>query len=349
MAEDKSKKTEKATKRKLEESRDKGQVPQSKEIVTAASMLIAALYFYVHWDNILGYLIDIIQSPSQFYTMDFEKAVPLALIHMFSIVLKFIILPLLVIITIAIILSSVSQFGVIFAFFAIKPEIQRINPVSNAGQIFSLKSVGETLLACAKIIFIGIITSFLIIETIKSLPAKTEYCDLECYLSLLEIMITRMFLALLPLLIFLSIFDFLLQKHYFLEGQKMTKEEAKRDYKNSEGDPMLKGARRSMFLEVVNDDFDERMRQTRMIVTDYANVAIAICYEPDMELPIILSKGNGAMLKRMIDVAETDHIPIIHDNELTQIFDEEGFIDGSIPGHAVTKTANYLNQLNPEI
>ncbi|MFK8067906.1 MAG: EscU/YscU/HrcU family type III secretion system export apparatus switch protein [Gammaproteobacteria bacterium] len=348
MAQDKNKKTEKATKRSLKESREKGQVPKSKEIVTAAAILAATLYFYVNWDNILVHLVDIVQSPTQFYSMDFDKAAPAALLYMFTIAMKFIILPLLAVIFFAVIISSIAQFGVIFSFFSITPNLDHINPANAAAQIFSMKSVAETILAFAKITFITVIVTLIIIQTIKSLPAKTEYCDVECYLGLLEIMVARLVMALLPVLIFLAVFDFLLQKHYFLENQKMTKEEAKRHHKDSEGDPLLKGARRSMFFEVVNDDFIERMGQSRMIVTDYTNLAVALSYEPEMELPIILSKGKGAMMKRMIDVAESDNIPVIHDSELALIFDDEGFIDETIPSHAVTKTANLLKQFTPQ-
>jgi flagellar biosynthesis protein FlhB len=147
---------------------------------------------------------------------------------------------------------------------------------------------------------------------------------------------------LIPLFIVLAALDYMLQKHEFTKKQMMTKDEAKRDHKDSQGDPVVKSAQRSFQYEMMFDDFEDRVKNSRIIITDY-NKGVSLSYNPALdELPVLFCKCSGGMLSKLLSVGRQENIKIVEETTLTHALFEDGKIDTYIPSHTVKRVAQLM-------
>ena len=341
MSEDKDKKTEKPSFRKLQEARKKGQVAKSKEVVSALVLLIATVYFYLFWDDIIQELQGIIVAPALFFDADFNTAKQQAAIHIASIGLKSIVLPFVAVLFFITILSNVIQFGILFAIDPLIPKLDRISPISGFGRIFSTKTLVDTSLSLLKIILISAVIWYVVYVALSTFPNHPEQCDLDCYLIVFQTLVLKMVALLIPLFLLLAIIDYMLQNHEFTKQQRMTKDEAKRDFKNSEGDPFIKSTRKSLHLEMLYDDLEDRIKYSRIVITDY-NKAVALSYQDGMVLPVLVCKAASGSVSKFLSIARQEDIQIVEDTTLTHVLFEDGEIDAYIPSETIEKVAEVM-------
>lgn len=341
MSEDKEKKTEKPSQKKLKDARKKGQVPKSKEVVSALVLLVATVYFYLFWDSIIQQLQSLIVAPSLFYETDFSVAKQQLISYMLSIALKTIVLPFVAILMVITILSNIFQFGFLFAIDPIMPKLEKISIISGFGRIFSSKTVVETSISLLKIILISLVIWYVIYVALSTFPNHPEQCDLGCYQMIFQSLTLKLVSLLIPLFILMAIIDYMVQNHEFIKQQKMTKEEAKADFKNTEGDPFVKSSRKSFHFEMMYDDLEDRIKYSKIIITDY-NKAVALSYEEGMKLPMLLCKASSGMVSKMLSVGRQADIKIVEETTLTHILFEDGEIDEYIPQETIEKVAELL-------
>lgn len=345
MSEDKDKKTEEPTQRRLDDAKEKGQVPKSKEVVSTASLLFASVYFYFSWDNHLVIIQELIVLPAKYFTLDFDVALRLVLVTVFMTAFKLLMIPIIVVTFLVAVMFNVFQFGFILAFDPISPKMSKISPASGFSKIFSMKSLVDNFMALLKIILICLVVAYVVYSSIHEFPHNAIECDLHCFRLFFQSTILKLMSLLIPLFFMLSLIDYILQKHEFMKNQRMTKEETKSEYKQTQGDPFVKSVRKSTHIQAMNDDFLDRMKQTRMVITDY-NHAITIAYDSDKMLyPVVLTIGNGIMLTKVLSVARSEQIPIISDATLTSMLVNEGEIDRYIPQSCIEKIAALLRGL----
>lgn len=341
MSEDKDKKTEEPSHRKLEEARKKGQVPKSKEVVSAIVLLIATVYFYLFWDNLIQHLQDIILAPAKFYHLDFDTAKSLILRYIMTIGLLYIVLPFVATLFLITLLANIAQFGFLFVTDPIMPKLEKISIISGFGRIFSSKTLVDTSLSLLKIILISTVIWYVMNVALSVFPNYPGQCDLTCYRLIGQSLTLKLIALLIPLFMVLAIIDYMVQKHEFTKQQRMTKDEAKRDYKNTEGDPFVKSVRKSLHFEMLYDDFEDRVKYSRIIITDY-NKGVALSYREGMELPVIMCKSSGGMLSKLLSIARQEDVPVIENTTLTHSLFEDGAIDEYIPQATITKVAEAM-------
>ncbi|NJN45877.1 MAG: EscU/YscU/HrcU family type III secretion system export apparatus switch protein [Candidatus Competibacteraceae bacterium] len=348
MSDDKSRKTEKPTDKKLRDARKKGQVPRSKEIVSTTLLAMGAIYLWLSWEWQLDHLEGLIVAPARLYDYEFQDALK-QLVDLAMQEAVLLLAPLIVVIIAAGIVGNVMQFGVLFATESIKPKFDKINPVNGFKRIFAVKQLLETLIAVAKVLAISGLLAWVIIGSLRELVHDVSACDVVCLKTILEIMVQRLILALLPLLIVLSTADYLLQRSHFLKEQKMAKDEVRREHKDTQGDPLIKGMRRRQQREIGDSDLRQKIRHSRVLITDSAVVAIALRYEKGVTpLPLILAMGKGKMARQMIDVAGVEKIPMVNDPALAALLLTEGTVDQYLPSVAVEAAARVIRR-TPEV
>lgn len=235
------------------------------------------------------------------------------------------------------------QFGVPFSFDPVLPKYQKIDPVQGFKRIFSIKSVIKTLFSVFKIIIAGIIIIFITRMAIEAMIIDVKQCNVICMKETMEDLIFKMVMALLIFLIIIAILDFIFQKSQFLKEQMMTKDEIKREYKNREGDPEIKGQRRSLQREMLNTDIGERIKKSRLLIAGHRYV-IAIQYDSEMPLPLILAMGIGGTARQMTDIAKKENVAIIADPKLAETLKADGTIDQYIPESAIAGIVKAIQQ-----
>jgi len=327
--EDKDQKTEDASPKKLKDLRKKAQIPKSKEVTSATLTFILFAYFWISWSSIFGHFKEMLLIPSQFYMLPFKEALKQTYDLIFNQFL-ILVLPLIFLVIIGVIIANVMQFGVLFSLEPIKPDLNKINPIKGFKKLFAFKNLLETIKALIKVTFLSSILYFVLRENIQSL-IKVPYCDITCLIILMKHIVEQVATYALPIFIILAAIDFFLQKIIFKKDNKMTKEEVKKEHKNSEGDPQSKGRRKSMYKTMALDDTVGRVQSSSVIILG-DNKAIGIYYERGVtQLPIIQTIGKGLISKKVLEIAREEKISIVNDMVLADELAKTGKIDQQVP------------------
>ncbi len=340
---DKDQKTEEPSQRKLKDLRKKAQIPKSKEVVSASLTFLLFAYFWLSWFALFEHFKEMLIIPSQFIDVTFEEALKQVFDLIFN---KFlvIVLPFVFLVIFGTIIANVMQFGVMFSLEPIKPDLSKINPIKGFKKIFAFKNLLETIKAFIKVAFLSSILYFVLRENIGTL-IRVPYCDISCLVVLMEHIVKQVALYALPIFIVLAAIDFFLQKMIFKRDNKMTKEEVKKEHKNSEGDPQSKGRRKSMHRTMALDDTVGRVGSSSAIIMGNGK-AVAIYYERGVtQLPVIMAIGKGLIAKQVAEIAREEKIAIIDDVVLAEELVETGKIDQQVPSKCLTAVGKVMRRV----
>jgi type III secretion protein U len=342
--EDKDQKTEQPSQKKLKDLRKKGQIPRSQEVVSATLTLLLFAYFWLFWPSLFVNFKEMLIIPTQFINVPFD----IALKQVFDLIFnKFllIVLPFAFLVIVGTIIANVMQVGMIFSVESIKPDLSKISPAKGLKKIFAFKNLLETIKALIKVAFLSSILYFVLRENLELL-IKIPYCGLGCLILLMQHLIKQVAMYALPIFIVLAAIDIFLQKIIFLKDNKMTKEEVKKEHKNSEGDPQSKGRRKSMHKEMAMDDTTGRVQSSSAIIMGNGK-AIGIYYERGVtQLPIIMTIGKGLIAKQVADIARKENIMIVDDVVLADELVETGKIDQHVPSNCLTAVGKVMRNVS---
>ena len=144
----------------------------------------------------------------------------------------------------------------------------------------------------------------------------------------------------------IAIFDLVYQKQNFAKEMKMEKFEVKQEYKDTEGNPEIKGKRRQVAQEIAYQDGPAQVRRAKAVVTNPVHIAVALEYDEEEDAaPKILTMGKGPIAEKIIEVALEHEVPIMRNVELAQELYETGTISNFIPEDTYSAVAEILRWL----
>jgi type III secretion protein U len=336
-------KTEMPTPKKLRDARKKGQVSKSTDV--NSTILLIGLYSYigVGWGNHLKAIGDIMLLPIQYITEDFRLAYNNVICGLLVQSLK-LVLPVLGICVILGVMSNCAQIGFLLTFEPVKPDFKKLNPLEKIKQIFSKKNFFEFLKSTLKIIFLGILIYLVIKNLIRDL-LLLPFVELNGTINILGPIMKRFAYNVIFAYVVVACADFIFQKRDFLNKMKMSKDEVKREYKEMEGDPHIKGKRKQLHREMVEQDAPRRTKQSSVLITNPEHIAVAIYYnmkDKSGSLPIILASGTGKVAEEMIRVAKENNIPIMRNVPLAHSLMDSGEIMNFVPTELIEPVAEVL-------
>ncbi len=343
MSEDKDSKTEEASSRKLEKSREKGQVAKSEEFAPTIMFLFAVMYFWFGWDWLFAQIKDVFSSISFIYTMEFKLALDNMIDAVLNKVIFTIILPFSLLMLFAGIIGNVLQTGLLFSVDPVIPRGDKISPIKGFGRIFSIKQVVKTFFSALKIIMMSIIIVYVVRLGVREYMHDLSQCDVECQVLVFQSLLKKLVMILLPILIIVATLDFMFQRAQFLKEQRMTKDEVKREHKSQEGDPVIKGARRQEQQRLLEQDAVQRVKESRVLIAG-VNLVVALKYDDELPLPIVLAIGKNRMSFKMIETANKEKVKVIADPALANKLANESTIDQYIPSSTVKAVAKAIQQ-----
>lgn len=305
-----SEKTEQPTAKKLRDARKKGQVANSKDVTSTALLIVIFTYFALRREYVLSTLMDLIIIPAKFFKEPFLDAWEEMSLACLAVGVK-VILPLVLLVFFTGIFSHLFQFGILFAFESLKLDFSKLNPISKLKQIFSLKNFVEFLKSAAKIIFLGTLLYFVIKNTLDPL-LKTPFYTLKDFINILPRILKTFAFNVCFAYIVVAFLDFIFQRYNHTKQLMMTKDEVKREFKESEGDPTIKGKRKQLHRELLQGSPAQKTKRASALIVNPTHYAIAIYYnEVITPLPIVLAKGIDYQAQLMKKVAREFNIPIM--------------------------------------
>lgn len=325
-----SEKTEEPTPKKLRDLREKGQVPKSKEVVSTALIVILFLYFTFASQGISDLLKALVISPSISLNETFEVAISDVFETILTTAMK-ILLPFIAIVVLVGFLANVLQNGIVFSVEPVKLDLKKIDPVKGFKKIFSQSNFVEFLKSILKVLAVIGCVAVVIFNSIGSL-VYGPVCGLHCLTAAFGSMFMTLVIYVGVIFIAVAIIDLGYQRYNFVKENRMTKDEVKRDHKETEGDPEIKGKRKRLQRELASGKKLESVKRANVVVKNPTSYAVAIRYHvKDAPLPIVVAKGENLIAKRMIEIAEENGIPVLEDVPLARGLHAGSAVDHYIP------------------
>lgn len=349
-------KTEKATPKKLKDARKKGQIAKAQDLPAALTFIVSimgslAMVGYLY-QNLSSFLLLMFKAASS-KTDEIEEKIPSFFVVAMKVILESS-LPIMVIVCFVGVLVSFLVNGPVFSFEAMKFDLKKLNPVEGIKNKFKLRVLVELLKSIAKITGAAIIIYLVVMSTLPKLIATV----LMPVVGMASVVNEFLFTSTLRVGIFfllVGLFDLAFQKHNFSKEMKMEKFEVKQEYKDTEGDPMIKGRRRELFREIAYQDGPRTARKARAIITNPTHIAVALKYRPPEEVaPIILTMGEGYIAEQIIKIGVENNIPIMRNVDLARELYSKGKISDYIPEEtyeAVAEILKWIDSLegNPDV
>lgn len=309
-----SEKTEKPTAKKLQDARRKGQVPQSQDV---PKLLICAgvVETVMALDDVgMQKLQALMMLPLMRLNQPFEQVLSELAGSALLIVSTFFGITVAVAALLRIIGGWI-QYGPLFATEALKPDFNRLNPVNQFRQMFSVKKLTDMLSSVLKAAAICTIFILVLSTDLESL-SRLAYGDLNSFWPAVEVLLTRVSRQTLLTLLIMTLLDFGLQKYYFLKQQRMSHQDIRDEHKQSEGDPHMKGHRHAVAQELLNAPVQavkrEPLEKADLLLVNPTHYAVALYYRPELTpLPRIICKGEDSDAKTLIVRAQQAKIPVI--------------------------------------
>lgn len=340
-------KTEKATPKKLRDARKKGQVAKSQDFPSAFTftvaifgVLMSASFLY---KNLAGYLLATLKAVGGNLNLQYSAGAYLQEAINVIMICSF---PIVIIVCIVGIIVNFLIIGPMFSFEAMKFDLKRLNPIEGIKQKFKLKVLVELLKSIAKIcgaaLIIYLIIKKMLPEVILSvkLPVIGSLVIMNTFLRKVALQVGLFFLL-------VALFDLAFQKRQFAKEMMMEKFEIKQEYKDTEGDPLIKGRRRERFREIAYSEGPSAARRARAIVTNPTHIAVAIGFEAESDVvPLILIMGKGPMAEQIIKIGVDNHIPIMRNVDLAWKLFTVGRVGDYIPKETYQAIAEIIKWLD---
>ena len=334
-------KTEQPTPKKLRDARKKGQVASSKEVASAALILVVFAYLWAMSGYFLFKLQQIILLPTAFYGANFEYSME-QVINGLLLAMVQLLAPLLTLVIVIAILAYCAQFGLLFALESLKPDLKKLNPMSGLKKIFSIKNLIEFLKSIVKIVFLSVLLILVILNSLNDL-LKIPDCGLECIPAVLGTLLKHLVINSAFAFIVIAAADFVFQKFQHTKQLRMTKDEVKREYREMEGNPEIKSKRRQLHQEMMSQQVANSVKRSTVVVTNPTRIAIALEYrEGETPLPIIRAKGENLNARRIIEIARENGIPVMENVPLARALHEQSAVDQYIPADLIEAVAEVL-------
>ena len=336
-------KTEKASQKKIRDARKKGQVAHSKELVNTSIYIGIFLFFIVFGYSYIDRIMAMILLPLQYMREDFGTALASIVHAMFEEAISLIayIVGFVFLVSLA---SSFLHVGPVFSVDPIIPKMEKIDPVSGFKRIFSMKSLFEFFKSVVKVIILVLVVYFIFKHNFADIM-KLPHCGVQCILPLASKLMMYLFLFTGLLFIVLSALDYALQQYFHLKELRMTKDEQKKEYKETEGSPEIKGKRKSLHRELAmgSGGQQKRTQKSSVVITNPTHLAIGIYYEKGkVKAPIIVVKGADNEALSIKEIALANGIPVTQNVYLARRLFSETQLDGEIPSDLYKSVAEIL-------
>lgn len=335
-----SDKTEKPTPKKLREARQQGQVPRSADL-GAWAVVLAATYLaplLLHQGGprlarLFEQIRDLIGHPTQ--------AGALAVLVDGATVAAVLAVPFGLVLAVVAFAAGAAQGGVHVASKAAKPKLSRLNPVQGLKRIFGPHAGWE---AVKTVVKTGL-AAYLVHRTISALQPLLLGAGSLPLGEVLRIMGTTVMALMRDVSLAglaMGLVDYAYQRRRVGKQLRMSRHDVKQEHKQSEGDPLLKGAIRSKQLAMSRNRMMSSVREADVVLVNPTHVAVALRYQPERGAPRVVAKGAGHVAARIREQAEKHRVPMVSDVPLARAVHAACDLDQEIPAELFTAVAQVL-------
>jgi len=337
---DSEEKTLPASQKKLTDARRKGQVSNSKDLVSGFTMLAAVLYLLYQWPKMRDRLVELINVVSTSTERPFAETWQRAVYSTID-VLMMTTVPLLVLVfAVAVVMGMAATRGPVFSFESVKLQFDHISPMKGAKRIFSSRGVIEFVKSLVKVVVVAATFWIVLrgyIPPLFQIPACGENCLGQMVIATLQPLVITAVIA----FVVIGVLDMPLQRHLFLREMRMSLTEKKREMKELEGNPQIKAERRRLQFMFALKKVRKGVQHAAFVVTQEDRVVGLLYHREEAPVPLICSKARGQAGDEMVAEARSLGIPVFEEASLVDMLIGHPIGD-RIPPEAYTDVARVL-------
>ncbi|MCC5811376.1 MAG: type III secretion system export apparatus subunit SctU [Ectothiorhodospiraceae bacterium] len=336
-------KTEPPTPKRLRDAREKGQVARSQDIPACAVVTMAAVLFSLAGGVLVQGIADILSGAAgaDLRSMN-DPGVLFAHIRGIAWQLVLLTLPVAGILVVTSLIAVFLHVGPVFSLDPVKPRLSRISPVTGFKRIFSLNTLIQLLKLIVKLAVLAVVVWLVGRQALPEL-LRAYWIPAPGLLPLATHFFSILIWSAVLVFIVVAIFDLWFQRWNFLRQNRMTRTEVKRERKDTEGDPHIRGKRQQLHEEIATETMIENTKNATAVVVNPTHVAVALYYKAgESDLPIVVAKGEGQIAQAIRAVAEREGVPILQDVNLARRLQADSPLNQYIPDEFLEPVAAVL-------
>ncbi|MDF2902685.1 MAG: flagellar biosynthesis protein FlhB [Bacillus sp. (in: firmicutes)] len=338
-----SEKTEKATPRKMQDARKKGQVAKSTDLTNAIVLLASFSFLLIFGEQSATRLNQLFRYElSDLLLWDItEDSIPL----LFENLLKESILvaaPIIFITWLAALVANLSQVGFLISAESMKFDLKKINPIEGAKRMFSVRAVVDLIKSLLKVIAILIVTGLLLWRQ-KGLILKLPEMEPLMIVSFLASFTIKMGITISGVYLVIAVADFFYQRFDHAKRLRMSKQDIKEEHKKTEGDPLIKHKIKEKQRQIASARMMSDIPKAQVVVTNPTHFAVAIAYEAgETKVPVVVAKGADYLALKIKEVAKEHRVVIMENKPLARTLYASVEIGQEIPEELFKAVAEVL-------
>lgn len=347
-------KTEKATPKKRQDARKKGQVLKSQD-VTAGVLLLLTFFFLLFfapfmYDGVKGFLLQALERNILIETLTAETVMDMYVESIKE--MAIIILPIMVVAMIAGIGANFFQFGFLFTTETLKIDLKKMDPIKGIKKIISVRAIVNLIKSLLKVTLIGTVTTVVIIVYLEevlslALHSPAQILATVAYLSAI------MGIAASIMLVAIALFDYLYERFEYEKQLKMSKQDIKDEYKNSEGDPLIKSKIKQRQREMAMRRMMSEVPSADVVITNPTHYAIALKYdENQMDAPKVVAKGTDFVAQKIKLIAKEHDVIMVENRPLARAMYDQVEVGQAVPEEffkAIAEILAYVYRIKRKI
>jgi type III secretion protein U len=304
-----------ASQKKLKDARRKGQTSNSKDLVSGFTMLAAVLYLLYQWPMMRDRLVELIDVVSTATERPFAEAMQRAVYGAVEVLLMTTVPLLVVVFAVAVVMGMAATGGPVFSFESVKLQFDHISPMKGAKRIFSSKNVMEFVKSLVKVVVVTVAFWTVLrgyIPPLFQTPSCGEGCLGQMVVSTLQPLAVTAVIA----FVIIGVLDMPLQRHLFLREMRMSLTEKKREFKEQDGNPLIKAQRRRLQSMFAKKKVRKGVRHAAFVVAQEDRVVGILYHREEEPVPLICSKARGQAGDDMVAEARRLGLPVVQDASL---------------------------------
>ncbi len=345
MADDDSEKTHDPTQKKLDDAHERGDVAKSQEVNTwfllAGATLVLSTFNGSVGGGLQTPLKNLLQNSWMMRTdgpglLLLAKSLCMSILSTMGMPILFLVL--------AALAGNLIQHRLVFSTEGLVPKFSKLSPMEGAKRVFGKQALANFLKGLFKLVLLGAVMCAVLWPERFRLDALV-HIDPSAILGVTTSLTLQLMASVVAMLAFVAIADFFFQYRTWYEKLKMSLQEVKEEYKQSEGDPHIKGKIKQLRQQNMKKRMMAAVPKASVIITNPTHYAVALSYERGMTAPICVAKGVDNIALKIREVAGKHDIPIVENVPLARALYATVEIDEEIPGehyHAVAEVIGYV-------
>ena len=345
--------SEQATQQRREDFRKAGQVAQSRELAGILIIMGVSLVFYFMSRQFLEEVFSLFSTAftdhiaAARHDGDLVPALKFALGKA-----MYLLLPVFGITVLMGVGATVGQIGFLTAWDHLQPDLQRINPMAGFSKLFSMRSLVEGIKSLVKIIIVGTV-AFLIIKKELVFTPQVVQLSIGQIFGYMGQVAFRLVAGISALMALMAALDYGYQRWDLEKRMRMTKQEVKEEFKQREGDPLIKSRIKRIQRELAQKRMMDSVPKADVIITNPTHIAVALQYDRvNMAAPVMVAKGADLIAEKIKEIARKHNVPVVENKPLARNLFKNLKIGHPVPRslyNAVAEVLAYVYKLKGKI